>query len=127
MKRRKFAWITGMGFVALSVPLGCSQFTKPEYDPLLTEPEILSHIWDGATIKEVGSLYRKMFSDENSEATLVSLLTTNYSEDLIPATKMLQQQISRDYEQGDIVMIDGWLLSRTEARQCALFSLTQNN
>jgi len=37
----------------------------------------------------------------------------------------MQQKVTEDYESKEIVMIDGWLLSVTEARQCALFSLLQ--
>ena len=36
-------------------------------------------------------------------------------------------QITDDYNKGNTVMIDGWILSRIEARQCALFSLIQTN
>jgi hypothetical protein len=36
----------------------------------------------------------------------------------------LDQQIKNDFITGNMVMVDGWILSVTEARQCALFSLT---
>jgi hypothetical protein len=36
----------------------------------------------------------------------------------------LRQQAMRDYAEGNIVLVDGWLLSRTEAQLCALVALT---
>ena len=30
-----------------------------------------------------------------------------------------------DFDDGRTVVVDGWILSATEARQCALYSLTQ--
>jgi hypothetical protein len=35
-----------------------------------------------------------------------------------------EEQIKNDFGTGNVVIIDGWILAITEARQCALFSLT---
>jgi hypothetical protein len=35
----------------------------------------------------------------------------------------LDQLVLADFARGDTVLLDGWLLARTEARQCALCSL----
>jgi hypothetical protein len=37
---------------------------------------------------------------------------------------VLRQQATRDYAAGDVVLVDGWVLSRTEAQLCTLVSLT---
>ena len=42
-----------------------------------------------------------------------------------PFTASLERRIKEDYETGNIVTIEGWILSATEGRQCALFSLIQ--
>ena len=88
---------------------------------------MLSYIWDTATIRDIGENYRKQFSDEDSERKLVNFLSDYASTESTTTIEMLRQQIANDYSQGNIVLVDGWVLSRTEARQCALFSLKQTN
>jgi F420-0:gamma-glutamyl ligase len=36
----------------------------------------------------------------------------------------LAQRVQQDFVDGHVVHVDGWVLSLTEARQCALHSLT---
>jgi hypothetical protein len=36
----------------------------------------------------------------------------------------LERAVGRDFERGDILALDGWILSRTELRAAALFALT---
>jgi hypothetical protein len=36
----------------------------------------------------------------------------------------LRQQAAQDYARGNVVLVDGWVLSRTEAQLCALVALT---
>ncbi|RIA10143.1 hypothetical protein OE09_1996 [Flavobacteriaceae bacterium MAR_2010_72] len=127
MKRRNFILLTGVGISAIAIPTWYYKYRGLKYDQLLTEPELLSHIWDGTTISEIGDIYRKQFSDENSESELMKHLSKYKSIETTNITKMLRQQIIDDYNLGNTVMVDGWILSRTEARQCALFSLTQTN
>jgi len=38
------------------------------------------------------------------------------------AVSHLEESIKNDFETGNTVIVDGWILSRTEARQCALLS-----
>jgi len=127
MKRRNFVLLAGMGISAIAIPTWYYKYRDLEHDQLVTQSELLSYIWDSTTISEIGSLYREKFSDENSEQKLIALLFNNDSTDLIQNTEILNKQITNDYKTGNTIMIDGWVLSRTEARQCALFSLTQNN
>ncbi len=127
MKRGKFILLSGLGISAIAIPTWYYKFNIPEHHQLLSEPELLAHIWDDTKIIKIGEIYRKQFSDENNEGELVTLLSKNVSNDLTTITKILQQQVTDDYKMGNIVIVDGWVLSKTEARQCALFSLTQTN
>lgn len=112
MKRRKFLFYGTIGMAALSIPMSCQNFKDVVYDPNLAQAESLSMIWDTETIIEIGTHYRKLVPDENRERTLVKLLEeTDFGE-----------RIKEDFENGQTIMIDGWILSITEARQCALFS-----
>lgn len=127
MKRRKFILLSGLGISAIAIPTWYYKFNIPENHQLLSEPELLSYIWDDTTIIEIGKIYRNQFSNENSESKLVKQLSDYESTETSTITEVLQQQITADYNTGNTVVIDGWILSRTEARQCALFSLTQTN
>jgi len=127
MKRRKFILLTGLGISVIAIPTWYYKYRDLEYDQLLTEPELLSYIWDGNTISEIGEIYREQFPDENSERQLVGLLSNINSSDTNDWVDSLQQQITEDYKSDNTVMVGGWILSRTEARQCALFSLTHKN
>jgi len=74
----------------------------------------------------VGTNYRKQIPVEDNETSLVKLLSTDTNEDS-SAIEALKKEIKNDFEKGNTVMIDGWILSVTEARQCALFSIIQPN
>jgi len=47
------------------------------------------------------------------------------SADSALVASQLAKKIQQDFQQDKTVVVDGWVLSRTEARQCALFSLTE--
>ena len=63
---------------------------------------------------------------EDSERSLIKLLHADTNDDII-GIAALKKGIKNDFEIGNTVMIDGWILSVTEARQCALFSIIQPN
>ena len=44
------------------------------------------------------------------------------SDDKAGFAESLEKKIKTDFETGNIVLVDGWVLSISEARQCALFS-----
>ena len=127
MKRRNFVLLGSAGVAIIAIPSWYYMYRDSSYDELLTEPELLSYIWDDNTIHEIGEIYREQYPNENSKNKLVKLLMKSDLTDTITINEFLQKQIQEDYKIKDIVMIDGWLLSLTEARQCALFSLTQLN
>lgn len=122
MKRRNFALLTAAGITAVTLPSWVYP-RIPDYNPIVADPEMLSLIWDEDTILAVGKAYQKNNPYENNEHNLVKLLTRNISADADKTPKLLQQRIVQDYKQGKMVMVEGWLLSVTEARQCALFSI----
>ena len=122
MNRRNFTLLTAAGVTAAALP-SCFYLRAPEYNSIAADPEILSMIWDEGTILAVGKAYLKENPDENNERNLVNLLTRNISVDADKIQELLQQRIVQDFKQGKMVMVKGWLLSVTEARQCALFSI----
>jgi hypothetical protein len=122
MKRRDFILLATTGIAAVAIPY--YYLRDVEYDGSLAEPKQLSMIWDTETITKIGDNYRLQVPDEKSERTLVKLLSEDISSDAAIG-KSMEQKIKKDFETGNTVMIDGWILSVTEARQCALFSTTK--
>lgn len=98
-------------------------------DPLM-RPNVLANFCDGGTIRDIGTLYRSEVPEENEENKLRELLLANEPGNTADTTDekvicdMLDKKISDEFKNGKIVIEDGWVLSETEARQCALFSLS---
>ena|ERR1700748_1196619 len=110
VQRRSFIIYTVVG--AITMTTGCGRRTDPRAAALET-PDFLSHICDAPTIRQLGAAYRAQTPAEASRETLIQLLQPGVT----------AQNVQADYAKGDIVTLKGWVLSRTEARQCALFSL----
>ena len=125
MKRKNFILLSGLGISAIAIPTWYFNYSELEYDSSLKNPEFLSNFLDNESIIEIGKLYLKQVPNENSERKLVSILPVGDFSDN-NTVEIIQQQITDDYKSGATIIIDGWILSKTEARQCALFSLTQN-
>lgn len=72
----------------------------------------------------IGKQYLDLHGDGDL-AQLVALLRNRNREisagDLMDEVVLL---IKRDFSVGDVALVDGWVLSRTEARLCALTSLS---
>lgn len=123
MKRRDFVLsaIGGIGFI--SIPAAyyyCMREVEP--DSLLTQPQSLSLIWDAKAICQIGSQYRAFAPEEKSAQSLINLLRAGSSDPEASIVSRLNETIMLDFETGNTVMVDGWILSLTEARQCALAS-----
>lgn len=125
MKRRKFI-IGAVSVTAVSIS-GAYLFLNRDivYDPLIAEPQSLSLIWDTETVIAVGNQYRVQYVDENSEQALAKKLVRDQSDSGEQMIKNLNQKIKEDFEKDNTLLIDGWILSKTEARQCALLSTLQ--
>ena len=130
MKRRKFILYTAISTAAVSLPfLNCSS-PDQELDKKLAMPETLAQTYDEKTIMEIGQAYGKTYPDEYSISDLEKLLTKtetgksiagSESTEMINST--LNAMVKKDFQTGDTVVLNGWILSKTEARQCALFTL----
>ncbi len=109
MKRSTFILLTLSGTAALAIPsIGCQH----EPDPL-AHPDFLSQVCDSATITRIGAAYRNQAPDEAQKEKLIGLLKAGVD----------PRHIQAEYAAGNTVILKGWVLSLTEARQCALYSL----
>jgi hypothetical protein len=79
-------------------------------------PTILSLLGDDRHLREIGAAYRQAFPAEATVDALVAALDARSGADL-------DARVCADFDHGRTVVIRGWVLSVTEARQCALHSL----
>ena len=124
MKRSRFLLLSASGVVAIALPSINACRGSVEYPDSLSQPTSLSKIWDEQKVRSVGTNYRNTFPGEANKRTLVELLSTN-GDGNGNSQVSLEEQIREDFKNSDTVNLDGWILSETEARQCALFSLEQ--
>lgn len=134
MKRRIFIRLAAATTASLYLPnLGCKSKQNALTD-LLAQPSALQHICDKEAIRAIGEAYQKLVPNENDRDTLIKLVLAsslpdraiNQSADSTFVRSVLDQRVTQDFQENKTMVVDGWVLSVTEARQCALFSLTQN-
>ena len=120
MHRRHFlrlASVTTLGALAS----GCG--AGREYDAVtLTHPELLTALGP-ERVRAIGERYRAATGDEGDAESLRQAIEHSRPRFLRAASPSLADLVREDFEQGRTVVVDGWVLSRTEARQCALYSL----
>ena len=126
MRRRKFIQISAYSAASITVPLLKACTEKP-INAAITQPQFLSHIFDAKTMLETGQAYLKQVPDENNKSKLADLLINNSSVASSSNAKtvyaILDKKVKQDFETNKIAVVNGWVLSITEARQCALYSL----
>ena len=131
MKRRTFIY-TG---VAVAAGLGVSDLFLLNYEakwkkqPFLY-PFILSNILDEESLRVIGNSYRVKRPDENSKEKLLNAITRgmpiiqNKTNDRANQAMEIEQHVEMEFKSDKLVVIKGWVISETEARQCALLSLS---
>lgn len=126
MQRRNFILLSAASLSTIALPSLLLQSCSITYDKSLALSQQLTYIWDMETMLKVGQEYKRKFPKENSEKKLVKLLLNDFS-DKNGLQEYLGQKIITDYKTENTILLDGWILSVTEGRQCALFFIIQSN
>ncbi len=77
---------------------------------------------DSTAIRRLGALYLAAHPAERSQGLLSQLLIGG-GEGTVPSR--LFCAVARDWSVHDVVVVDGWILARTEARLCAFLHLEE--
>ena len=122
--RRQFLQLSTAGVLASVTASACvSDEAVDERE--VAQPALLGML--GAVgVRQLGVRYREMVPKENAEAALRAAISDGGRRGLrLPwtARPSVAQQVQRDFAEGRTIIVNGWVLSTTEARQCALFSL----
>jgi predicted RNA-binding protein with PUA-like domain len=85
-----------------------------------------SFMHDPDSARAIGRWYRREVPDERDMDTLTALILSSLrlnSAQIAPdeLTSRLSARVCADFASGSTVRLDGWILSRTEARVCALW------
>jgi hypothetical protein len=133
MKRRFFiitslAALTGVGAVAF-----IRRILSTSENKALAQPRFLSRLCDQNTIRMLGRAYLRLKPKENKNEVLLSDLLEEKSpklflkkNDILIAESQIEKKIKQDFDTNNIVVVQGWVLSITEARQCAFFSIVSS-
>ena len=127
MRRATFIKLSVFSAAAMTLPSleGC---TERAFNKAIEQPPFLSHLFDVKTIRAAGLSYLEQTPAENKKNKLVDMLIDNdsFTASTEPAVvrSYFEKKIQLDFAGGKTVIADGWVLSVTEARQCALFVLT---
>lgn len=124
MNRRQFLGISAIGATATLASSARGTDAGASYDVhALAHPHLLS-LLGPQSVREVGARYREMVPAENHVNTLRAAILTARSLRVPRAPRPAVATLVRDdFAAGRTIVVQGWVLSATEARQCALFSL----
>ena len=115
MERRRFVILALAGTAVAGIPLSrCGSGTDANL------PELLYQMIGRNKAIEIGKAYVGRFPSESRQDKLTQLISATLNEQ--PATPV-NVRIQNEFRNGKIVIINGWILSLTEARQSALYYL----
>jgi hypothetical protein len=128
MQKKDFVYLSEYTSVMLTLP--DANPCKPQQVDTAAQPFFFSHPADAETIMATGRAYRKEHPIENNKNKLTALLLANSKLSVTANSEhirdMLVDKVKNDFKTGKTAMVLGWVLSVTEARECALFSLLQS-
>ena len=122
LDRRRFLQLSALSIVATVADSACASSDRADTPP--DRPQLLAMLGP-ERVRQLGAHYRASTPNENSTETLRAALSSGHRL-RIPFIKSasLDDRIRDDFAAGRTVVVDGWVLAVTEARQAALFSLT---
>lgn len=116
----------------IAIPIAAYRRYSDSFVRTMGEPAFLTNVCDDNTIRAIGMAYRTRNPEEGKLDKLMPVLLGTCGEspdrshseaDYNRLMQKLDQAVRDDYSDGRVVTINGWVLSLTEARQCALYSL----
>jgi hypothetical protein len=124
MKRREFIGMAAAGAAGLVLPTVVRG--EASVSTVLASPQLLEILRDERAVRELGQCYRQIVPAENDPQALTQAIRGQSA--AAPATAgALRAQVNKtvrgDFAEGRTITLKGWVLSVTEARQCALYSL----
>lgn len=90
----------------------------------LARPRLLDMLHDSEIVRALGAKYREVVPAERDTPALTqAILGAAWPATPSALRQHMDERVQRDFDAGQTIRLDGWILSVTEARQCALYSL----
>lgn len=118
VNRRRFLQLSAIGIAAGVADLGCGEQNQEPLD----QPGLLA-ILGPQRVRELGAGYRAQNPAERDADTLRGKISEASGSGIFH--KSVGDAIEDDFANGRTVVVDGWVLAVTEARQAALFALSR--
>jgi hypothetical protein len=119
--RRRFLLIGAAGAAASVAGAARPTILGAVLEPSsLARPDLLA-LLGPERVREIGARYRVMVPAEADTDALLRAIAA--ARPPAPPDAGIQDAVRADFARGRTVVVHGWVLSATEARQCALFSL----
>jgi hypothetical protein len=119
LDRRRFLQVSALGVAAAVIYPACDgdRTATPE------RPRLLDMLGPDR-VREIGKRYLADTRTESTADALRSAISTSRRQSRLPLMpRSPDDQVREDFIAGHTVLVDGWVLSITEARQSALFAL----
>jgi hypothetical protein len=127
MNRRQFLDVTATSALVAGLPIdGRGTNANAAFDlHALAQPDLLPILGPEA-VREIGVRYRELVPSENQvQALHAAILAARPWPSRVPwlAGSSIGEMVADDFAAERTIVVQGWVLSATEARQSALFSL----
>jgi hypothetical protein len=121
LDRRRFLQVSALGVAAAIIYPACAEHDRNGTAP--NHPRLLDML--GADrVRAIGMRYLAATPNENNPDALRSAISKSRSRSRVPLMpRSVDDQVREDFINGHTVLVDGWVLSVTEAREAALFAL----
>ena len=117
MNRRRFLRISALSAASLTVTGPPPEVTAASDFQTLTRPDVLG-LLGTEVVREIGAQYRRLVPTEGDWSALHAAILARHG-----GGPSIAAMVRSDFDDGRVVLLNGWVLAVTEARQCALFSL----
>ena len=118
MKRRSFLQRLAASSVLTCFPAWGAGSAAPGWRRY-SHPNLLDILDDAEAVRRIGHSYRRRYPAHDDVETLGQLLQAEAEH---TGRKDPAAWVQADFKHGRVVQVEGWILSVTEARQCALYS-----
>ncbi|MFL5466419.1 MAG: hypothetical protein ACJ79N_05065 [Gemmatimonadaceae bacterium] len=123
LDRRRFLQLSALGIIGNVAGSGCT--ASDARDGAAVDRLLLLSILGPDRVRDLGARYRAATPSENTADALRSAISRSRGVRIpLIRNESLADQIEDDFEDARTVLVDGWVLSLTEARQAALYSLS---
>jgi hypothetical protein len=123
LDRRRFLQLTAAGMVGALAGSACTRDTGEDAHAL--ERPALIEMLGADRALEIGMQYRAAVPRENTVAALHAAISSSRRRKFPWILRQsIEERVHDDFVAGRTVVLRGWVLSQTEARQCALYSLS---